>query len=87
MDSKFLIMNLGKLFSKFIIRKVTLMIVRMLIFWYSKQEMCTKWVQATSDYFTVSNGVRQSGILSLRLLAIYVDDLSKQLIMPDLDVL
>ena len=67
-----------KLFRKLIIRKVPLMIVRMLIFWYGKQEMCTKWDQATSDYFTISNGVRQGGILSPRLFAVYVDDLSKQ---------
>ena len=32
--------NHWKLFRKLIIRKVSLMIVRMLIFWYSKKEMC-----------------------------------------------
>ena len=30
-------------------------------------------------FFTVSNGVRQGGILSPRLFVVYVDDLSKQL--------
>ena len=34
-------------------------------------------VQSTSSLFTVSNGVRQSGILSPWLFAVYVDDLSK----------
>ena len=72
--------NHWKLFRKLIIGKVPLVIVRMLIFWYSKQEMCIKWGQATSDYFTISNGVRQDGILSPRLFAVYVDDLSKQLV-------
>ena len=42
--------------------------------------MCIKWGQATSDYFTISNGVRQGGILSPHLFAVYVDDLRKQLI-------
>ena len=42
--------------------------------------MCIKRGQATSDFFTISNGVRQGGILSPRLFAVYVDDLSKQLI-------
>ena len=51
----------------------------MLIFWYSNQETCIKWGQSTSCLFTVSNGVRQGGILSPRLFAVYVDDLSKQL--------
>ena len=69
--------NHWKLFNKLIIRKVPLLIVRMLIFWYSNQEMCIKWGQSTSCFFTVSNGVRQGGILSPRLFAVYVDDLSK----------
>ena len=42
--------------------------------------MCIKWGQATSDYFTISNGVKQGGILSPLLFAVYVDDFSKQLI-------
>ena len=41
--------------------------------------MCIKWGQSTSSFFTVSNGVRQGGILSPRLFAVYVDDLSKHL--------
>ena len=71
--------NHWKLFNKLIVRKVPLLIVRMFIFWYSKQEMCIKWGQSTSSFFTVSNGVRQGGILSPRLFAVYVDDLSKHL--------
>ena len=67
--------NHWKLFRKLIIRKVPLMIVRISIFWHSKQDMCIKGGQATSE-----NGVRQDGILSPRLFAVYVDDLSKQLI-------
>ena len=49
------------------------------MFWYSKQEMCIKCGQSTSSFFTVSNSVRQGGILSPRLFAVYVDDLSKNL--------
>ena len=71
--------NHWKLFNTLIVRKVPLLIVRMFIFWYSKQEMCIKWGQSTSSFFTVSNGVRQGGILSPRLFAVYVDDLSKHL--------
>ena len=41
--------------------------------------MYIKWGQSKSNFFTVSNGVRQGGILSPRLFAVYVDDLSKQL--------
>ena len=42
--------------------------------------MCIKWGQTKLDFFTISNGVKQGGILSPRLFATYADDLSKQLI-------
>ena len=42
--------------------------------------MCTKWDQAMLEYLTLSNGARQGGILSPCVFAVYVDDLSKQLI-------
>ena len=49
----------------------------MLIFWHGKQEMCYKWVQAKSEYFTICNGVRQGGILSPRLFAVYKKNKNK----------
>ena len=53
-------------------------IVRNLMFWYSKQELCIKWFNETSSYFTISNVICQGGILSPVLLSIYMymDDLS-----------
>ena len=47
-----------------------------MLFWYSKQEICIKWGNETSSCFTISNGVRQGGILSPVLFSIYMDDLS-----------
>ena len=35
----------------------------------------------SSAYFNVSNGVRQGGVLSSKLFAVYVDDLSQNLAM------
>ena len=35
----------------------------------------------SSAYFNVSNGLRQGGVLSTKLFAIYVDDLSQDLAM------
>ena len=64
--------NNWKLFNKLIVGKVPLLIV-------SKQEKCIKSGQSTYSFFIVSNGVRQGGILTPRLFAVYVDDLSKQL--------
>ena len=38
-----------------------------------------KWGSATSDFFNVSNGVRQGGILSPYLFIVYIDELSNML--------
>ena len=43
--------------------------------------MCVKWGKVDSEYFNVLNGVRQGGILSPKLFAIYVVDLSHELIL------
>ena len=64
------------LFDKLITRGVPMIIVRILKFWYQHQLLCIKWGNATSEYFNVSNGVRQGGILSPRLFSLYVDELS-----------
>ena len=54
-------------------------IVRLLMFWYAHQTMCVRWGSSVSSKFTVSNGVRQGGILSPFLFNIYMDDLSVNL--------
>ena len=71
--------NHRKLFVKLLARDVPGFIVRLLSFWYSNQRMCVRWGSAISDYFTVSNGVRQGGILSPYLFNVYMDDLSSLL--------
>ena len=41
--------------------------------------MRVRWGCQLSQYFGVSNGVRQGGILSPYLFAVYIDQLSKDL--------
>ena len=68
--------NHWTLFKKLLKGGISVIIVRILLFWYSKQEICIKWRNETSSCFTISNGVRQGGILSPVLFSIYMDDLS-----------
>ena len=67
------------LFEKLILRGVPVCLVRMLSFWYASQKMCVRWGSTYSDFFGVSNGVRQGGILSPYLFNVYMDDLSSKL--------
>ena len=68
--------NHWTLFKKLLKRSISVIIIRILMFWYSKQNLCIKCGTQTSSFFTISNGVRQGGILSSVLFSIYMDDLS-----------
>ena len=67
------------LFTKLLRRGAPGYIVRLLMFWYAHQTMCVRWGGSVSSKFTVSNGVRQGGILSPFLFNVYIDDLSVSL--------
>ena len=54
-------------------------IVRLLLSWYRQQTNQVKWGTNYSSPFTVTNGVRQGGVLSPYLFAVYLDELSTQL--------
>ena len=64
------------LFKKLIACNTPVLIVRILMFWYQRQSLCVKWGKRTSEYFSIINGVRQGGVLSPQLFAIYMNDLS-----------
>ncbi len=68
--------NHWTLFKKMIARGIPLLFVRILVYWYRNQTFCIKWGSLSSSFFTVSNGVRQGGILSPYLFTLYVNDLS-----------
>ena len=54
-------------------------IVRLLLHWYMTQKMRVQWSGRASDYFEISNGVRQGGVLSPVLFTIYLDSLLESL--------
>ncbi len=51
------------------------LVARFLALMYTEQGMRVKWEEYTSDYFAVSNGVKQGGVLSPHLFIIYLDEL------------
>ena len=71
--------NHSKLFGKIIDRGCPAFIVRILCYWYGTQQFTIRWCQGFSSFFTVSNGVKQGGILSPHLFNVYMDDLSVNL--------
>ena len=56
-----------------------IIVTRLLSVWYSTQRFAVKWNSVVSDFFYVTNGVRQGGILSPILFNIYIDNLSCRL--------
>ena len=71
--------NHCKLFQILVERKCPVYILRVLEFWYQESMLCVKWGDSLSEFFSVSNGIKQGGILSPKLFNIYVDVLSQGL--------
>ena len=72
-------MNHWHLLRKLLDRNVPKRFVRLLMAWLTTQAFTVRWGGVQTTSFKVTNGVRQGGILSPRLFAIYVDKLSEQL--------
>ena len=63
------------LFVKMMSRKVPVIFLNIIITWYSDLWCRVKWGDTYSNWFAVTAGVRQGGILSPDFYSIYVDDL------------
>ena len=71
--------NHWTLFNKLLRRGVNADIVQLLVKWYETQKFHVLWGNTLSEGFSVTNGVRQGGILSPYLFNIYTDELSEKL--------
>ena len=67
------------LFLKLIRRKVPFMFLTIIISWYSDLHCRVKWGDVFSDWFIITAGVRQGGVLSPDFYSIYVDDLLSEI--------
>ena len=63
------------LFRKLIDRGVPSIYLRLLLNMYSKQTAHVHWNGKVSNNFSLSNGVKQGGVLSPRLYCVYTDEL------------
>ena len=63
------------LFLKMIERKMPLAFIQIIMVWHDGLECRVKWIDYYSDWFPITAGVRQGGVLSPDLYCLYVDDL------------
>ena len=65
----------GRLFKILIERNVSTLFIRLLLDSYIRQKSCVGWGVFKSNYFSLSNGVKQGGVLSPVLFTLYIDKL------------
>ena len=71
--------NHWTLFTKLMYSGISLLIVRILVFWYQTQQLRIKRGWFNFTFFSISNGVRQEGILSPKIFALYMNGLTDEL--------
>ena len=71
--------NYWHMFEKLLSRGLPPVIVRLLMYWYMKQNFIIKWCDKLSTPFNGTNGLRQGGILSPILFNVFMDDPSQEL--------
>ena len=62
-----------KLFAALLELDMFPIVLRLLLFMYTNQSFRVKWRNTSSDQFSVMNGVKQGGVLSPILFAVYTD--------------
>ena len=79
-DSKaFDLVDHSLLFQQLIDGNTPGLLVHFLITWYSSQSCIVSWDGSVSTPFSISNGVRQGGVLSPVLFTVYMDILLNML--------
>jgi len=68
-------MNHYGLFIKLMQKLVPVSLLRVLEMWFTIGSTCVKWCNFFSRFFALSCGVRQGGVLSPYLFALYIDSI------------
>ena len=71
--------NHAHLFDILLKRGLPCTVLRLLMHWYKDQSLSIRWNTCYSQPFSVSNGVRQGGVLSPILFTVYLDELFARL--------
>ena len=71
--------NYCKLFATLLKRNISPIVLRLLLFMYTHQSLRVKRGSSLSKQFSVMNGVKQGGVLSPILFAVYTDGLLERL--------
>ena len=66
-------MNHLALYLKLMDRNVPLKLLCLIEFWFANAQTCVQWESFHSVFFTLQCGVRQGGVLSPYLFALYID--------------
>jgi len=72
-------LNHNCLFYKLLKKNVPLLLVKVLINWYSKLYAKIRWGNTLSQEISISCGIRQGGVLSPVLFCVYVDNILNSL--------
>ena len=67
------------MFKKLLDRGIPVSFVKLLRYWYSNLQCRVKWNNVLGDIFPVLCGVRQGGVLSSVLFALYIDGVISEL--------
>ena len=73
-------LNYCKLFRVLLNRNVNPLVCRLLLYMYINQTLRVRWGNTNSESFTVSNGVKQGGVISPIFFCVYMDALISKLI-------
>ena len=77
-------MNHHGLFLKFMQRKVPVNLLCVIENWFNTCMTCVRWCSTISDAYCLLRGIRQGGVLSPYLFALYINDIISGVAFPDI---
>ena len=67
------------IFLKLMSRGVPLCFLNLIVYWYLNLHCCCQWNGVKSDFFQVTTGTKQGGVISPKIFTLYLDELISRL--------